>query len=373
MNIVNDSAAESEGAPKKEIKVALNLTVWEKQFIANFVESEGSICPFYHLRRFCRRFRNNDSWIECQDELRQEFNNEEILKEFRRKVKPIISEVAARLKHSGLQKKTIRYISFGIGAGGHDIKKSFLACSDDMKLFRLYSQKHNFYLGSSVEEGTVPCFAAVKERIKYACICAWECNSSLVLYYTGHGFGKNGNWSFYDGEMSFDTLLAVINEAKQDFGLDEVPPVAKTFVVCDSCCSGHWCKFNDSHITVIASCGAEECTYGDFARVFFKAKLRLTDSEIQRFKVGKLQIEIQRHVGGAIDHSLKTDLCNRLQDLETDQSNKIIDGVMKDEPCVTGQHQGDFRLLTELEVVHKLWFKNKKKDDIIPELTDLTI
>ena len=368
------STSESECASSsdEEEEPKLELTPWELGFIDRFVKSQGE-CEFYELRRFCRKFQP-DKWNDFKDELKKIIGDVELFKRLQKQSKRIISEVSTRLKHSGLKRKSRRYVSFGIGSAGHDPNKTYLSCSEEMKIMRSYAQKHNFYLGSTVEEGTVPCYNAVKERIKYACICAWECKANLVLYYTGHGY-EDGDWSFYDGYLSFAHLQGVINDAMQAFGVDELPTSTTTFVVCDSCCSGKWCEFSDHRIRVIASCGAEECTYGDFARVFFKAKLRLTDSEIQHFKVTKLRTLIHMRTGGADDMSLKGGLVTRLKKLEADNRDSVIAGVMKDDPCCSGD-----RNLTRHDVVHKLWFKNSKamhggdlEENIIPEIAYLTI
>jgi len=345
------------------------LTPWEQGFIANYISTNGQ-CPYYDLRRFCRKFQTNQQWADFKATLKGLVTDTNLFKQLVKQCQRIILEVSHRLKNSGIRLKVRRFITYGIGSAGYDPNKDYLRCSDDMKIVRAYAHKHNYYLGSSVEEGTIPCLDSVKERIKYACICAWECNASLVLYYTGHGYKSSGDWSFYDGSLSFTALQGVIAGAMHDFGVEAVPTSATTFVVCDSCHSGYWCAINDPRIKVIAACGATECTEGKFAQVFFKAKLRLTDSEILRFKVRKLRSEINKHTGGADDMNLKADLVERLQDLEEEKRKDIISEVMNDEPCCSG------RRLLRKHVVHHIWFKSRRQEELenpIPEMACLAI
>ena len=96
--------------------------------------------------------------------------------------------------------------------------------------------------------------------------------SSYLIYYTGHGKEKNGNWKFPDNTyMTLQSLLKIwtaTTETRSEVNL---------FLINDSCYSGAWVRILKSHhknkkhtnVEMVAACGPKDTTDYDKNGSFF--------------------------------------------------------------------------------------------------------
>lgn len=119
-----------------------------------------------------------------------------------------------------------------------------------------------------------------------------------------------------------------------------------------------WCvdKAKFPNLEVLSAC------------VFFKRPLRLSATQINRYKVPKLKTLIQEHTGWAQDNRNKPFLIARLNQLEDAKREQAITNAMDDEPMYRGV------ALTRPKMVHTKWFKNQDQaDEAMEELEGLVI
>jgi hypothetical protein len=218
----------------------------------------------------------------------------------------------------------VKFVSFGVGAAGTGTRSSLLTTPNDLMIFREYSNKTNYYLGSDNHEGEV---AGSKESIiiaiKRSFSFALALQRDFVLYYTGHGSGRRragadddfqGNWCFSDGNLSFFELVELLDSVRQNAISSNV-----VYVICDCCYSGQWVErwksLDDLHrasIRVIASCSKDQtCSDGVFSRVFFAAAPDLCASKVDEMTGNAVYQEILKRVFQNVGHGEERTIGNQ--------------------------------------------------------------
>ncbi len=93
-----------------------------------------------------------------------------------------------------------------------------------------------------------------------------HCNkeeSTLILYYTGHGAKPTGNWCFVDGEISYSEVCASLREIR--FG---------AYIISDCCFSGAWIREATLQFPVIAASSPLDFAIdGFFSKAFWSKEL----------------------------------------------------------------------------------------------------
>jgi hypothetical protein len=180
--------------------------------------------------------------------------------------------LARRLSLQPAPNFTKRYISFGLGSAGDHVlgskkqkklKKadgSFLSTHDDLEEMKAFAAKCNEYGGYFNAEGNLG-FDKATALKKISALVPY-CNkkeSTLILYYTGHGAERTGNWCFVDGEISYSEVCASLREIQ--FG---------AYIISDCCFSGAWIHEATLQFPVIAASSSSEVAYdGVFAKAFW--------------------------------------------------------------------------------------------------------
>lgn len=202
-------------------------------------------------------------------------------------------------------KHPVNFLSFGVGATGLNLNSS-----GALRLFRDYSQKYNYYLGSTIHEGEgsgnkESVLAAINQNYAFAL----RTEKNFVLYYHGHGHShKTGDWCLPDGELSFhelvDSLTAIRSKTKEDSKI-------VAYIICDCCYSGHWVDLWKglhhqvrSSMRVFASCAnSVSCYDGVFPKIFFKEARSFTDDQINEMNVDQLNVAIRTRLFPDYFHS----------------------------------------------------------------------
>lgn len=178
----------------------------------------------------------------------------------------------------------VNFLSFGVGAAGLNLNSS-----GALRLFKEYSQKHNFYLGSTVHEGESSgskesVLAAVQRNFTFAL----KTKKHFVLYYHGHGHNDpaiRGDWCLPGGLLGFAELSALLSATRASI---EPESQIVVYLICDCCYSGHWVELwktlpleQRSLLRVFASSAHNlPCYDGVFPKIFFKEARVFSDDEV---------------------------------------------------------------------------------------------
>eukprot|EP01039_Chlorochromonas_danica_P011835 gene11835-13347_t len=290
-------------------------------------------------------------------------NDDKEIQQFKnlyKEVKFILEEIGDR--KVALKSRETKYVSFGIGSGSpRPNERNYLKCEDDLKLMRNYCERYNYFLGSTLENGSSPTLAAILAKIRYCCVCAFEIGAHAVLYYSGHA-DENGNWWFYDGDLSLEMLLQQVNAAKTDIGA--CAEDCMVYIIADCCFAGRWCQdLSSDNIMIIAAAGERSYSYDEtFSHLFFddtdeKAAVR----NVKHLRKEELQSEIAKILPTkAIDRSNKRELQERLLELVTSEKQKLIKYALRCKPTIGTSRK--MRRMRESELVERLWFNSNDEE-----------
>jgi hypothetical protein len=283
-------------------------------------------------------------------------------KKLSREVKLVIGDVVTR--KIILRDHKTKYVSYGIGCGSDEPScrsdpRSYLQCEEDMQLMRSYSSTYNYFLGSTLENGSSPCVGNILFKIRHACVCAFEVGAHAVIYFTGHA-DDDGDWGFHDGFITLGMVVQSISMARAEV----FPPATekKVFIIADCCQAGKWCEeIEHDNILVIAAAGTMNTAKDQkFARAFFslgkKQKVKMLKNlsvrELNRKFASVLHIESRDTVSDA-----------EFEDVVRASDNETAENVRRAMSCkpTIGAH-GRSKLLKQSYLDEHLWFNCERKE-----------
>jgi hypothetical protein len=302
------------------------------------------------------------------------FKRVDIWKKMKRFVKEIIIDTATydaltvqvvallselRDRFTALKNHTSKYVSYGIGsASPQPDMRNYLACFKDLDLFEQYSLDNNYFLGYSLEKGSSPSFDQILTRIRFCCVAAFEVEANAVIFYTGHA-DINGNWWFYDGNITLEMFCDTVALARKDCPQSESNRV---YVVADCCFAGKWAQELKAEGIVVIAAAGENNVAGDetFSQIFFDSMGTTIDTNrVQQLRKEELQTELKNitksssMIRGKVAE-LRGLLCEQL----SDKKRRLVKNSMKQKPII-GIHDG-VQDMEESDLVSELWFSKKR-------------